>query len=509
MARMMGYQAEDFIESVFSVAMTKETDRTLRGHLDKGPEQEDLTFAYWRPSRGVRRYTAILCEVVLPEDGDRVLQGNVAFTHRYLKRVLSNVPPGCGIALLHSHLGPGWQGMSDDDVVAERDRMGGAVASRTKLPVLGLTWGTDGSWSARFWLRTGTNAYERRWATNVRVVGQRLTQTFHPGLRLDPASSPRQVATISVWGEDAQAALVRTHVGIVGLGSVGSILNESLARMGLQELTYIDHDRIEERNLDRTLGSLSGDATSSAPKVDVAARLALQSHTSDKFECHPVVRSLLTETGLAAALDCDVLMSCVDRPLPRHLLNVIAKAHLIPVIDGGILARVSEQHGLVHLDWRIHTVGPGRACLYCLGALRRSDVALDRDGQLDDPDYIAGLPEQERELIGRRNVFAFSLAVASHQALQLVGLVTGLTRVGGRGPQHYRAYPGDMRVTATTVCDSDCEIDPLTATAADLASNVRPEPEMSEDSAESRIARAIGRRRWSGLLGLFRRRRWK
>jgi len=59
------------------------------------------------------------------------------------------------------------------------------------------------------------------------------------------------------------------------------------------------------------------------------------------------------------------------------------------------------------------------------------------------------------------------------------------------------------------VCDSDCEIDPLTATAADLASNVWPEPEMSEDSAESRIARAIGRRRWSGLLGLFRRRRWK
>ena len=95
MARMMGYQAEDFTESVFSVAMTEETDRTLRGHLDKGPEQEDLTFAYWRPSRGVRRYTAILCEVVLPEDGERVLQGNVAFTHRYLKRVLSNVPPGC------------------------------------------------------------------------------------------------------------------------------------------------------------------------------------------------------------------------------------------------------------------------------------------------------------------------------------------------------------------------------------------------------------------------------
>src|SRR3712207_8224358 len=41
----------------------------------------------------------------------------------YLSRVLATVPDGCGIALLHSHLGPGWQDMSRDDDVAERDRL--------------------------------------------------------------------------------------------------------------------------------------------------------------------------------------------------------------------------------------------------------------------------------------------------------------------------------------------------------------------------------------------------
>ena len=77
--------------------------------------------------------------------------------------------------------------------------------------------------------------------------------------------------------------------------------------------------------------------------------------------------------------------------LIRHVLNTLAYAHLIPVIDGGILARVNGLGNLQHIDWRIHTVGPGRACLYCLSALIRSDVALDRDGMLENPDYVTGL----------------------------------------------------------------------------------------------------------------------
>ena len=68
----------------------------------------------------------------------------------------------------------------------------------------------------------------------------------------------------------------------------------------------------------------------------------------------------------------------------------------------------------------------------CLDALRMSDVSLDRSGKLDDPDYISGLSKGERARLSRRNVFAFSLSVASHEVLQLVGLITGHQRIGGR-----------------------------------------------------------------------------
>jgi hypothetical protein len=142
--------------------------------------------------------------------------------------------------------------------------------------------------------------------------------------------------------------------------------------------------------------------------------------------------------------DCDTIICCVDRPAPRWLLNSIAYAHLIPVIDGGIFARATPDGQPLHVDWRIHTIGPGRACLLCLNALSRSDVALDHDGRLDDPDYIAGLSDTDRDRYNRRNVFPFSLAVAAHEILQLAGMLCGSDRIGGIGPQHYAAYPGTM-----------------------------------------------------------------
>ncbi|MGH3008597.1 MAG: ThiF family adenylyltransferase [Gaiellaceae bacterium] len=414
--------------------------------------------------------TAVINAVVLPAEGERILQGNVAFTAEYLGRVLAERPEGAGIGLAHSHLGPGWQGMSGDDVVAERDALAGAVWGQSGLPVLGLTRGTDGAWSARFWVRSAPRKYERRWSESVRVVGRRVGVTYHPELA-PPQHSASQVATVSVWGEQAQADLARTRVGIVGLGSVGSIVAEALARIGFSRITLIDFDVLEERNLDRTAGASAADLAAGLSKVQVAARNVRTVATTSNLDLRVVNASLLSEDGLATALDCDILLSCVDRPWPRHLLNAIAYAHLIPVVDGGIAAGVKPDGTPLHVDWRIHTVGPGNACLVCQDALRRGDIALDIEGRLDDPDYIRNLPPEDRERFARRNVYAFSLAVAGHEVLQLVGALTGFTRISGIGPQHYHGYPGVMEVSEP-VCSGDCEYLPLTATAADLSGNL-------------------------------------
>lgn len=471
----MPYELSNFANFSLSVAMIAQDDATLGEHVHKGPKQEDLAFAYWRPSAGEDRFTAVITNLVLPEAGDRILQGNVAFLPQYLHRVLAEVPDGSGIALLHGHPHSGWQGLSVDDTVAERDRLAGAVAGRTGLPLLGLTRGTDGAWSGRFWLRDAPRSYRKRPARSVRVVGTEIGITYHPD---EPPVSvgDNQAATLSVWGQTAQERLVRARIGIVGLGSVGSLVAESLSRIGLRNLTYIDFDKIEVRNLDRTVGARRDDV--GRRKVDVAADNTYRSATARNLDLRVVPHDALTPEGLAAMLDCDALVCCVDQWSPRHLLNAMAYSHLIPVVDGGIFAKVKPDGSPLHVAWRIHTIGPDHACMVCLGALRRSDVSLEQTGMLDSPDYVAGLSEEERAATARRNVFPFSMSVAAHEVLQLIGLVAGLPRIGGTGPQKYDACPGKME-TLDGSCESECEFAALTATATDLTPNLMPGPRSS------------------------------
>ena len=468
----MANQLSNFVDKEISVAMTEVFDTHLGGHLHKEANQEDLAFAYWTPSIGQSRISAIITELVLPRDEERILQGNVAFFPEYLLRVLAGVPEGSGVAFLHGHPKPGWQGMSKDDIVAERDRLAGAVAGRTGLPLVGLTRGTDGAWSGRLWLRSAPRSYQCRPVHSVRVVGSKLAITYHPDEQVaGPTDS--QVATISVWGRAAQEQLVRTQVGIVGLGSVGSLVAESLSRMGLQHLTYIDFDKLEVRNLDRTNGACKADVIAGLLKVQVAARSTISSATAAQIDLRLVPHSVLTPEGLAATLDCDVILCCVDRPWPRFLLNVIAYSHLIPVIDGGVMARVTSEGTPQHIAWRIHTVGPGQACMVCLGALKRSDIALDMEGKLDDPDYVKGLSEEDKAAISRRNVFPFSMSVAAHEVLQLIGIVNwNAPESSGIGTQTYNGYPGTMQVQASRECEPGCEFAELTATGSDLRPNM-------------------------------------
>ena len=394
--------------SCYSVALPGVQHERAFSHLIRADHQEDVCFALWNPSIGGSRLSALITEIILPERQERVVRGNVSFTSDYFGRALSfAIDRKCGLALMHSHLGPGWQGMSWADHEAESGH-GGSVAAATGLPLLGMTLGTDGAWSARFWKRTAARLYAPAWCESVRVVGHSLELTFHSKLRPAPKPSARLERTTGVWGRCGQAQIARLRVGVVGLGSVGSVVCELLTRMGMQHLTLIDFDRVEELNLDRILNATPPDI--GRLKVDVARAAAQQNHTDASIEINSVAASIAESQGCKAALDCDVLFSCVDRHWPRRILNHISYAHLIPVVDGGILVRLRKEH-LVGSDWHVHTVGPQRRCLECWGAFDPSIAGLERDGTLDDPSYIRQL-DQNDLLLRHENVLPFSTSVA-------------------------------------------------------------------------------------------------
>ncbi len=379
--------------SSFSVAIRGEIDEALLAHLIRADHQEDLCFATWYPSTGWHRKTALLYTPILPQPGERRVRGNANFEGRYFERaVMQAAKSGAGLALLHSHTGPGWQDMSDDDIRAEE---GHAAAARgaTGLPLVGLTAGSDGSWSARFWEKTAPSTYERRWCSSVRAVGSQLRVTLNDRLIPPPAATQSLRRTISAWGPVRQANLARIRVGIVGAGSVGSMIAEALARTGFQHIVLIDFDTVEELNLDRLLHAYPRDARMARSKVEVLGKAIKRSATASTFTVEMIDSSIVEEEGFRAALDCDVLFSCVDRPWPRSVLNLIAYAHLIPVVDGGIMVSVSKQGGLQGADWRSHVASAGRRCLECRRQYDPSLVSTERDVYFDDPRYIDGLPD--------------------------------------------------------------------------------------------------------------------
>lgn len=351
--------------------------------------------------------------------------------------------------------------MSYDDIQAE-SKHAAAVQGATGLPFVGLTVGNDGAWSARFWERTGHRQYERRWCRSTRVVGDRLIVTFNDAMLPRPLLRPELTRTVAAWGLEIQAHLARLHVGIVGTGSVGCLVGEALARMGVERIRLLDFDAVEKTNLDRLLHATQEDAAAHRPKVKMLAAGLCRSATAKPFVVEPLELSVAEEEGFRSALDCDVLFSCVDRPWPRRVLNFVAYAHLIPVVDGGLsLETTKGNKGLRRADWRAHVAAPGRRCLECLGQYDPGLVQSEREGYFDDPHYIAGLPD-DHPLKRNENVFAFSMAVASLEVLQFLSMVVAPLGIADPGAQMYHFVTGGLDVEHGG-CDANCRSTILTS----------------------------------------------
>lgn len=405
--------------------MTRAVEGVLLSHLIRADGQEDVCLATYSPSTGATRTSRVIRAVELPRPGERRVHGNATFTGEYVLRVASLAARlGRGIAVVHSHPNAsGWQSLSASDHDAEGSYA--QLASRiTGLPLVGMTLaGSDHTLSARVW-----QDQEPAWAESVRVVGTSMKISWNDRLSPAPQARSSQDRTISAWGPALHADLTRMHILIVGVGSVGLDVAQRLAATGIQHVAVMDPDVVKPVNLDRMIGATRSDARRRRKKVAVAERLMRSATTAASPNIEPIDESVCTPQGLSAALDFDLIFSCVDRPWPRAVLNTIAYADLIPVVDGGISIDTFSDGRMRGATWRAHTVLPGRPCLVCSGQLSAQEVTLDREGLLDDPGYIRRAGRDRTE--GSPNVAILSASVSAALLAQFVSLVAS---PGGRG----------------------------------------------------------------------------
>ena len=154
---------------------------------------------------------------------------------------------------------------------------------------------------------------------------------------------------------------------------MGAIVAEALARIGVSQITLIDPDKLEIHNLDRFLfgtRKLVGKL-----KVNCVKDILIQHSTHKDVRIRAIPHGIQYEDAYKQALDCDLLFSCVDRPVPREVLNYIAIANGIPVVDAGVAVEVdTKTQTFESARWRTHLVIPGNACLRCTGQYSSSDV---------------------------------------------------------------------------------------------------------------------------------------
>ncbi len=469
----------------YSVVINEDLHNKLVNHLIRADGQEDLCYATYIPSKGEDRFTGIITEIILPNENERIIHGNVSFTSSYFERALNIArTKKVGLSFLHSHPYPGWQGMSEDDEIAEM-QMAIASKSMTNLPLLGMTVGNDEAWSARYWKKDNSvkRKYNRFWCNSVRIVGEKLSVTFNDELSPPYFDSQKQLRTISAWGVNTQENLSRLKIGIVGLGSVGSIVAEILARTGISNFVLIDFDSVELKNLDRT-NVLKTDVGKA--KVEAIRELILRSGTSPRLNIEVSEYSICEEKGYLKALGCDVIFSCVDRPWPRQVLNFISYSHLIPVIDGGILVRTNKNNTkMIGADWKVQSIGYNKPCLECLGQYETKFATLEKEGLMDDPSYMKGM-EDSGYKESHENVYPFSSNLASLEVLQLLSMIVAPSGLANVGQQMYHFVIGSMEQEKNNSCHENCFFQSIIGSGDNSEVIVYGEHKIAEEAREKR-----------------------
>ena len=438
----------------YEALLTAEANETACAHLlqhyKQNEIQEDLCFGLWTPSTGNHRKTAIVTDILTPRRGERSLHGNASFNRNYLSRATkSAIERGQGLVFMHSHPGPGWQDMSGPDIHAERDRISD-TARATGKPLVGMTVGTDEHWSARFWTE-GSAGKTRHWCKKVRVLEKNRLVIWRTPTKT--GNRRKQQRTIDSWGERKQRDLEALRIGIVGIGSVGSVVAEGLARIGVRELVLIDDDIVEEHNLDRLLNAHAKDIGQA--KTDVAEKAIQKASTANSIVVINHRKKIQHQEAYAAARDCDILISCVDSPVARDLLNRTAYRDGIPVVDGGVEIRKDPRNGNMNAArWKAHVAGPYSECLRCKGQYTSSDVMLELDGSWKNPHYIkdGSLGGQ-----GTENVFCLSLASGSELLNVVVRLFVAEAWWPSQTGIERNLVTGRTKIRIGT-CDANCTI---------------------------------------------------
>ncbi len=245
---------------------------------------------------------------------------------------------------------------------------------------------------------------------------------------------------LPLFGAAGQRMLRQAHVAIVGLGGIGSHVNQQLSYLGVGQLTLLDGDVVEDTNLNRLIGGTQTDVLAATPKVFVAERLTKSIDPDIKVTAHQ--GSAATTEAVALLANTTFVIGCLDHDGPRLALLTICTALRKPYLD--VATDISPKDSVY--GGRVIFGGGGSGCLYCLNQLDQGEVRR----WMSTDEAIAS----EDRLYGRRaagpspSVVSLNGVLASVACMEFMAETTGLRPA--RRWLEYDGQTGKLRVDTSS-----------------------------------------------------------
>lgn len=372
-------------------------------HLFPGDKDEHGAVLLAGISQASGQTTLYVREVHLAQEGIDYVKGKIgyrALTPKFIHRLITRARDERLVYLaVHNHGSDLEVAFSHVDFESHKRGYPALLQIARGMPVGALVFGRR-SIQADIWFPDGTRM-ELESATVVGNTIQHLTPSPKKKLVDVEDTYDRQ---IKMFGKIGQANLAACRVGIIGLGGIGSLVAEYLARLGVAKFCLVDDDHLEVSNLSRVVGASMSDALGGITKVEVARRNILQANSQADIQL--ITDDVAKESVAKKLIDCDYLFLAADSMRARLVFNALVHQYLIPGVQLGSKIRSDPTGELLDVMSANRPVRPGHGCLWCNQLIDSTQLAKEAKTDEERKAQAYGVEEANPSVISLNAISA-------------------------------------------------------------------------------------------------------
>ena len=370
-------------------------DRIIR-HLFPGDHDEHGAVLLAGLSMKQGRVTLLVREVHVAREGVDYVKGNIgyrALAPSFIHQMITRARDQRLVYLaVHNHAADTSVNFSSIDLESHCRGYPALLQIAKGMPVGALVFGRR-SIQADLWMPDGS----RQQLEHATIVGSTIEQLGPRPLRKKSAMIDDYDRQIRMFGKAGQRRLADCKVAVIGLGGIGSLVVEYLARLGVGNFLLVDDDQVEVSNLSRIVGASATDAEAKRYKTEVAERLIRQANTSAKIES--VITDVATYSVAMRLVSSDYVFLAADSMRARLVVNAIVQQYLIPGVQLGAKISADEDGALLDVMSVNRPLRPGLSCLWCSQLIDANALAVEAKTDEDRKQQAYGTSEPNPSVI--------------------------------------------------------------------------------------------------------------